>query len=605
MNSHRFFQPWIVLFIVGALAALAPAARAASVNATISERTSTVGDTLQYQIQIDDDSGRDLEPPDITVEGLDIRYLGPSTNRRVEFTNGRFSQSNTTTLIYQVTPSKPGNFTIPAVVVEVGGQRLQTRPVAFKVEKNTGSVSDGESKIAFSEIDPFKRELYVGEIVPVEINFYLDARIQAELEQMPDLAGEGFTKGKPDEPRQQQARRDGVEWKVVTFRWLVTPSKAGKITLGPADVPFVAEVPRQRRRSRDPFDSFFNDPFFDRALAERKRYNARAPAVELNVKPLPVAGRPASFSGAIGQFKFAASGSPNHFKVGDPITMRLTVSGKGNFDRMQAPSLVDSQGWHAYPASGNFEPAANSEIEGTKTFEMPVVPETAHQKMPQFQFTYFDPDQGKYAALKSEPAPLTVDNAPAPAAVPSSPAAAESPPAPKVDPETQAPAESGSNFRGLVYETGPRESSFTPLFRQRAFYAAQLVPFGILLALIAVRVMRRDPRVSRDAEWRRERDHLRHTMRRTTDAAEFYETAARAVQIQTALRTGVNPASVDADVVRARYRLDEQSTADVNEIFNARAELLYAGAGPAAHSIPPSDRERVLAAVERLLSSHA
>ncbi len=587
------------------LAALAATSPAASVNASVTHRSVAVGDALQYQIQIDEDSGSDLDPPDIAVDGLDIRYLGPSTNRRMEFTNGRLVQSISTTFVYQVVPSKPGNYVIPATDLKVGSQQLRTQPVAFTAEKNTGSVSEGETKIAFSEIDPFKRELYVGEIVPVEINFYLDARIAAELEQMPDLVGEGFTKQKMGEPRQQQALRDGRDWKIVTFRTLITPSKAGKITLGPADVPFVAEVPRQRRRSNDPFESFFNDPFFERAFAERKRYNARAPAVELNVKPLPVAGRPASFSGAIGQFKFTATGSPNHVKVGDPITMRMTVSGKGNFDRVQAPALVNPQGWHAYPASNNFEAAANSELEGTKTFEMPVVPETTQREMPRFEFTYFDPDQGKYVALPSEPAPLTVDGAPAPAAAPSAPAIADAAPAPKVDPDTPAPAESGSNFRGLIYETGPRETSFAPIFRQRAFYVAQLIPLAILLGLIAVRVTRRDPTLSRDAQWRRERDHLRHALRRTTDASEFYETAARAVQIQTALRTGVDPASVDADVIRTRYRLDEQSAADVDEIFNARAELLYAGAGPAARSISASDRERVVAAVERLLSSHA
>lgn len=593
----------IAILFAASLGLLAVQAFAQSVTATVSHRTAAVGDMVQYHIQVTDDGSSDVEPPDISVDGLDIRYAGPSTSRRMEFVNGRFSQSNTTTLVYQIVPSAPGAYTIPAVTLNVAGQPLRTQPLAFKVEKSTGAVSDGQNgTIAFAEIDPFKRELYVGEIVPVEINFYLDARVQAELEQMPELTGEGYTKGKADEPRQQQARKDGKDWKVVTFRTLITPSKAGALTLGPANVPFIAEVPRQqqRRRSLDPFDSFFDNSFFNRA--ERKRFNVQAPAVDLKVRPLPAAGRLADFSGAIGQFTFTASGKPDHVKVGDPITMTLTVTGKGSFARMQAPALVNAGGWHAYPASKNFEPEGKSEIEGTNTFEMPVTPETAHREMPQFQFTYFDPEQGKYVSLKSKPAPLTVEGAPG--RTESAPAMAAAPAASSSDekPAATPPPDAAGSFRGLAYERGSQVREFLPFYRRREFLLAQALPLAALVVLVFMRMARRAPDASREAKWRRERDQLRRDLRARNDASEFYETAARALQMQTAIEAGLPPGSVDAAMIKSHRNLEPDTAACVEEIFNARAELLYAGAGSAPRAVPPADRKRVLAVIDRVLT---
>ena len=59
------------------------------------------------------------------------------------------------------------------------------------------------------------------------------------------------------------------------------------------------------------------------------------------------------------------------------------------------------------------------------------------------------------------------------------------------------------------------------------------------------------------------------------------------------------PASVDAASARRSRKLDDETNAGLDEIFNARAELLYAGAGPDQGTITADDRQRVLATLER------
>jgi hypothetical protein len=61
-----------------------------------------------------------------------------------------------------------------------------------------------------------------------------------------------------------------------------------------------------------------------------------------SVLPLPSANRPVDFSGALGQFTIAAEASPDHVTAGDPITLRLTVTGEGNFDRESSGLLINS-----------------------------------------------------------------------------------------------------------------------------------------------------------------------------------------------------------------------------------------------------------------------
>jgi hypothetical protein len=76
----------------------------------------------------------------------------------------------------------------------------------------------------------------------------------------------------------------------------------------------------------------------------------------------------------------SVEGNPKRVKVGDPITLKMQISGTGNFDRVNAPTLVDPSGWHPYEPSDNFKPNDELSTSGTKVFEMAVVPEERKRK---------------------------------------------------------------------------------------------------------------------------------------------------------------------------------------------------------------------------------
>ena len=230
----------------------------------------------------------------------------------------------------------------------------------------------------------------------------------------------------------------------------------------------------QRQRRGSLFDLFSDDVFSDPYFGERQQMHARAEAVEIDVKPLPAAGRPPEFSGAVGQFTFSAEGSPRQVKVGDPVTMKLTVSGRGNFDRVEAPALSESSGWRVYPPSANFHSEDEISIRGTKTFELAVIPETKKTAMPVFAFAYFDPEQEKYVTLRSEPAALTVEGGapPPPPAIVQPGATADEPP------RAASAAAEQCDILGIRYDAPARRASFRPLYLRRYFLLAQAVPLA-------------------------------------------------------------------------------------------------------------------------------
>lgn len=592
---HRF-AVLTLLLLVAVMAHAADVTVRAHLNRTIS----VIGDPVILQIKID--GGRRVgEPPEISADGLDIQYAGSSNEANMRVENGNVILDHKRTLSYQIVPQKNGSFTIPAVAIEVDGKSYSTQPVALTVQPSSATNGDEDAeKQTFAEMVVPKKTLYLGESMQVEFRLYVDARIRWQYETLPDLGGEGWAKQKMPEPRSDQVERNGREYDLLTFKTLVTPSRAGKLTLGPSEIQFRARVPRadRSRGAFDPFGSIFNDPMFS-AMQDMK---AKAPGVEITVKPLPQAGKPADFSGAVGTFQFSAEGIPKQVKIGDPITMKLRVAGKGSFDRVTAPVLSDTAGWRTYPPSSTFQADDPLNFTGAKTFEMAVIPEAKKTAMPEFQFSYFDPAAEKYVTLKSEPGPLAVEGDTLPAPKPVASAENNAPAEPKEPAEAPRP----DDILGLRYEQDAPQS-FAPLYERREFWYAQGALGVVLLGLVAFK-LRRPPNVAlrqraalqqeKDAVWRRLRSS-------ELGYVDFFDAAARFAQLETALKTGRPVAGIDSTTVRSSAQLDEQAAETIEEIFSARAEVHYAGGGGGGGQVSAAERERVIGALKQLEKGHA
>lgn len=530
---------------------------AASIRGSLSSPNAGVGEAVEYELIIEGGSPADPPVPP-TVDGIELRGTRQSSSTLI--TNG--SVKHTTSYTFTFVPRKEGTFIIPSIAVEVDGKKLSTDALTLKVTPGEKTTAEGD--LAFGEMRVGRKTVYVGEDVPVDIRYFLDRSTRWSAQQAPSLEGDGFTTRRVVEGGQSEVELAGKKYARVLLRTVATPTKAGKFSLGPAEMRFVYSKQQNTRYS--PFGGTFGPG---------QEVVVSAPAVELEVKPLPVDGRPKDFAGAVGKFKLTASGRPDKVKAGDPVTMTVTISGQGNFDRITAPALAEPAGWRTYPATDKFSPNDTLGLTGTKTFEIAVVPEEKKNETPVFTFVFFDPDEAKYVTLKSDATPLVVEGNFTAPATPGQPAVEGAP-------KPAAPEDIIGNLPSPGVWGAP--VAMPPL----VWIGVMFAPLPVFALLFAWRARKSDPRAAAIAALRREKAALLAKVRATQDRVELFDAAARVLQIEVALSTKQPLAGVDEAAVLARH-----DTPGVREIFAARAELVYAG-GRGGDSLKSIERDKVL-----------
>jgi hypothetical protein len=575
-----------------------------NVTAVLSNSDVAVGQTVQLQMRVS--GSRNAEAPnDIDVDGLEIHRTG--TEQHIEMQN--FSMTSSVVYTYTILPLKAGSFKIPPQIVRVGGTTLKTPELTLHVSDTGGSNSASRprssaprgqqidsSQVGFLEFVVPKRDGYVGEMLPVEIKLGLNTHVQFQGVDYPDLNVQGVTLQKAQKPEETLETRNGVNYRVTTFKGALSVIRPGKLELPPLQTTAIALVRQSVPDIRNPFDDpFFRDPF-ELLQGRPAKVSLKSEPITLDIKSLPP-NPPASFSGAVGHFGMNVEAKPKTLQVGDPITLTSTISGRGNFDRMIAPSLEDERGWHKYPPSGKFKADDDVGISGAKTFETVISPNERKTSVPPLSFSYFDPLKEDYVTLRSDAVPIQVEGNPI--ATAAGTAAAQ---APVGQPRPVATAKPQDVLYQLT-DLGQAQS-FAPIYTRPVFWASQLVPFFALLGFAGIKI-RRAKIDNREARRVAALEHesselLRKLRRRDLSPQEYFSHASRAVRIKTALARNVNPNVVDEEMAQSAFDLDEPSREQLRRLFQRSDELRYSGAGNGSASASGEDRETILTLIESL-----
>lgn len=615
-------QLWILVIAFLALAGPHRAvADSPSVTAVLSNSETGVGETVQLQIRVT--GGRNAEAPnEIAIDGLEIHRTG--TSQHFEMNN--FNVTSSVIYNYTILPMKAGNFKIPPQTIRAAGQTLRTPELTLHVadspnsagRPNQGGTNEPQrtsaGKLVFAELIVPKKSAYVGEVVPVQIRLGFEPRSRPRLLDGPEITAQGFTAQKLQQSGERMETVDGRTYTVVAFKTAIAAARPGKFEIGPVKARVQVSVPRKpssQSRQRSPLDLFnmddpFSSPFFDDPfgqMSERREVEVKSEATSFEVKALPP-NAPPQFSGAIGTFTMANEAKPKTLQVGDPITVTSTITGRGNFDRVNAPVLEDERGWHKYPPSSKFSQDDDVGISGAKTFETVISPNEKKPSVPPFIFAYFDPAKEDYVTLRSDAVPIAVEGGAPP------PVAAASQPPPPASKAPNPPPQADAKPADILYQLTERSSvpqTFTPLYRRPIFWVSQLIPFIGLCGFIAWRVRRSrigNREAQRLAALNQEAAELMRKLRRSDiSPQEYYSEASRMVQVKAALvsRTNrINPNSVDFETAAQTFQLDQESRETLRKLFERSDELRYSGARNGAETISPEMRREVLELMERL-----
>ena len=396
-----------------------------SVKAAVEKRDVYVGESFLFQVQIE---GADTpaEPDLAKVQDFHVQPHGGQQNNSESITiiNGRMERVASRGYIfnYSLTPKLAGNLTIPALSVIVDGRSYQTRPITINAREPAES-SDFKLRMQLS-----KTTCYVGEPLVLTVTWYINKDVESFAFTVPllddprfqlaDLEDETINRqnavsiplGKNEVlGKKSRGRLDGEEYLTVSFRKILIPLQAGSISLPKATVSCRAVTGYRRDRSRDPFADFFGHDFpFQSRREVYETVIAPSNEPELTVAALPSAGRPADFSGLVGEYSMIAQATPIEVSVGDPITLTVEVTGPEYLENVELSPLNEQASLNR-----DFkipEEMAPGRVQGrVKTFTQTLRARNSDvTEIPSLTLSYFNPATGKYETAATSPIPIAV-----------------------------------------------------------------------------------------------------------------------------------------------------------------------------------------------------
>ncbi|MEO6026684.1 MAG: BatD family protein, partial [Candidatus Binatia bacterium] len=503
-----------------------------------------------------------------------VRYLGPSS--RVSFVNGAMSAS--VTHHFSVSATTAGRLALGPIGVTINGKRYDAGTATLEVvagKPGAGAGNPAGDQLRLELTTP-RTTVYVRERLPIRVKL-LVGQLRVTDVQYPTVGGDGFAIDKLSEPDQRQEQIGGGTFQVLDFTTILTPLRSGALTVGPAEMDLTMIV-RGRGAGRG-FDRFFNDPFFG---GEQRKLEVKSDPLPLTVLPLPDAGKPADFSGAVGSFDFDVKAAPLSVAAGDPVTLTLTMRGTGSLESLTPPTIVASDAWRVYPAqqtSAGSKPATAANVQ-ERSFEQVVIPEKPGSvELPALRFSFFDPTTGAYKTITHPPIPLTVT----PRAAGSAPShvVGTAPAAPAPKPETL-----GHDLVFIKDAPGDLQPIGVHRYRSPLFWTWQLMP---LLAWLGVVVAdRRRQRLHGDAGYARftragreaklalgaAKDALR-----PGNQAPFYDAVARALTDYLAAKLQLPVGAVSAEAVAellARRGVPAAVADQIRELFAHCEQVRFA-----------------------------
>jgi hypothetical protein len=400
-----------------------------------------------------------------------------------------------------------------------------------------------------------QNSVYSGQPVLLDVTLYAAAPVNGfnwtDLPTLPGLWAEDL----PVDPSRERhvVVLNGRQYNAYPVaRKLLVPTSSGALTVQP----FTAQI-QVRRASRDPFGAFFSLGGFMNVVR-------RTGALKLDVKPLPQAGRPADFSGAVGTFRMKVVTDRNAVDLGDAVAVRVTVEGEGSLQAVGPPKLTPPPEVKVYdPKTLDDVMTGADHLGARKTWEWVVVPlAPGTVKVPAPTFSYFDPASSSYRQLQGTIPDLIVRRGSG------------------VVDSVVARGEVQANTKDIAFlkmRRGTLQEAQTPLHKRGWFLALAALP--LILTPAGIAFGRRREKFLRDHGFARARRAARRAAKRLERAAA---------------RAGGSPATVYEEVAGALvdYVADRENRAAAGLTYDQLEDLL------AAKNVPAETRRRFRTCLE-------
>lgn len=371
-----------------------------------------VGDQFRLSYTVTTQKVKDFRAP--SIKGFDV-LMGPSRSQQssTQIVNGNVTSTSSITFTYILMANTAGEYTIGGASIVADGNQMVSNSVKIKVlpqdQNSNGGQGDSSahssSGTSISDQDLFitatasKTNVFEQEAFVLTYKIYTrESNLQLNNAKLPDF--KGFHSQEIEmttNARWTPEHYRGRNYYTTVYRQFVLfPQQSGKLYIDPAQFQMTIGKPVQ---SDDPFDAFFNG---GSNVIEIKKSIA-TPKIAINVSPLP-AGKPADFSGGVGEFTVSSSINSKELKTNDAITIKLVISGTGNLKLISNPEIKFPEDFEVYdPKVDNQVRLTREGLTGNRVIEYLAIPRHAGTyKIPGVSFSYFDIRSKSYKTLKTE-----------------------------------------------------------------------------------------------------------------------------------------------------------------------------------------------------------
>ena len=358
-----------------------------------------LNERLRIEFSIDKQGADDFTPPYFN----NFKVLaGPSQFSSFSAVNGKTSYKLTYTYIIQ--PIEKGTFTIPSASITYKGEIIKSNTVRIKVIDAIDIPEDpNDPRYVASENIHLVAEIsngnpFVGESISVVYKLFVNTE-KVNVKNTREVSAPSFSGfwNQSINVEKWVARNGSYGGKphryVIVKKTVLIPHKAGKLTIDPLEMEISAGIPIGRR------------DFFGNMLMNDVSFTLTSGKKIIKVKELPSEGRPFNFTGAVGDFDFSVKSSKTNLNANESTQIRVEIKGTGNLKLVKLPGIETPKGLEVY------EPEHKEEIKTTlrglkgKIYDQyAVVPQFRGKfKIPLVSFSYFNPKEGKYHTINTEP----------------------------------------------------------------------------------------------------------------------------------------------------------------------------------------------------------
>ncbi len=415
-----------------------------NVQAIVDRNEMGMGDTLTLSVSAQSTESVDVSEPRVPqLNGFELvnSWSSSSTSSKLlQGPNGmQFETVRRQDFNFMLTPTKPGRLTIPGFEVIVDGKAYTTKPIAIEVSQQGSGAAQlpqgmptpsdiDEAEEMFNQLlqrkgmappptayknlpknpnDAFfiqsevdKTEVYEGE--QIVVNWYIYTRgnlLSLDRLKFPDL--KGFWKEIIEEVPALNFTQEvvnGIPYrKALLASHALFPIKPGTAVIDEYKIKAQVQLPTS------PFGAF--------GLGKPYSYSRASDRVRITVKPLPAEGRPASFSGAVGQFDVRAQVEGNQFPVNQPFSLKVRFEGNGNGKLIELPALDLPKTIEIYDTKSEAKYFKNGK--SYREFEVLLIPrQEGDLTIPAMSFSMFDPIAKKYMTQSTDPIAIQIVNNP-------------------------------------------------------------------------------------------------------------------------------------------------------------------------------------------------